>query len=397
MEREEREERKRKRKRKRGEREKREKTPEATRVEMDDGAEATATAQDQDMANAADKPQVLGYPMDDAVKILMRNATEAFGFAPRDTFRAILRPRETKERHENPIRTLDYLPLKAIVKEFDSNKALSETSRRIVAVHPRRVNDWTDDWAIDFKSVRIAEEVVEGMMVQEEDRLREMYDNFHKHPVGSNFAAWAFKAIVHRLFSNGWRPDSDTPQPVLMTKSKNPPIFSVDPSSSPTHSFASPLRTDARTATWVDFTHRVRLLDDIYSIPTMSNNSLFDSFTINTNKAKATAVISIFQITTSQTHYGSAEGYAVIHRIVDSVRRRIQAGIRDKKTRDQTEVKIDVVYFLVCPEDRFDHEWHMPAGWDEITQANDHRGDCYFIRIPASYLTVCDVYSILTS
>ena len=417
------------------ERDGRGKRREETGMGMYDGAEAKATVQDQDMANAADKPQVLGYLMDDAVKILVRDATEAFGFAPRDVCRAILKPQATKEKHENAIRALDYLALKALVREFNLNKALSELSRRVVAVNPRRIDDHTDHWTIDFKSVRIADQIIEWMRVQEENHLWEIYDSFHKYPEGSNLAGWAFEAIVHRVFSNGWRPGPDMPQPILMTESKNPPIFSVNPSSSPTNSVdsyssladsvassssptnsvdsspspinsmdsfspssnsvTSPLRTHTRTVVRVKFNHayalNVTLRDNRYCIPISSNSPLFDSFIIDVDEVNATAVISIIQITISKRHHGSSKGYSLIHKIMNTVRKLIKERIPDKK------VDIRVVYFLVCPDDEVDHTWQMPTGWDETTTVNDHRGGCYLLRIPTSYLRVCRVYSLLSS
>ena len=165
-------------------------------MKTDDGAEAVATVPDQDIANTEDRPRVLGYLMDDALNILVRDVTESFGFAPCDVYEAILDPQEARKIHTSAIRRLNYPVLKALVKEFSENMALAGTSHELVAVHPRRIDDFTDDWAIDFKSVSIAGEVVERMRVQEEDQLREMCEFFHGYMEGSNFAGWAFEAIV---------------------------------------------------------------------------------------------------------------------------------------------------------------------------------------------------------
>ena len=366
-----------------------------TEIETGDGAEAMATVQqeapaavqDQDMpADGADRARLYGYSMDDALEVLVRDATEAFGFVTRDVYKGIFAPEDVKRTHVEAMKNLDYSALKSLVKEFSSNKVLAETSHRVVAVHPTKHDLRNDDWAIDFKSVRIAEDIAVSMRAAEDNQLREMLDTFHRYrELGSNLSGWTFKAIVHRIFSNGWS-GADVPQPVSMIESNVPPMFSVNPSSSSPASVTSPLRAKARTAIRVEFTRmfasNVTLRDDVYYIPFASNNPFFDSFTIDADKTKPTAVISIFQVTTSKVHHGSDRGYDVIHKVMNSVRKLIKARNPDENARDKTKVEIKVAYFLVCPEDKLDHEWQMPAGWDKTTKANDHRGSCYFMRIP---------------
>ena len=54
--------------------------------EMADGIGASATDQDVEMMDAANQPQALVGKVDNALEILVRNATEEFGFAPSDVY-----------------------------------------------------------------------------------------------------------------------------------------------------------------------------------------------------------------------------------------------------------------------------------------------------------------------
>ena len=156
----------------------------------------------------------------------------------------------------------------------------------------------------------------------------------------------------------------------------------------------SPLRPNAGTITRVDFTHRVfpnvTLKNDTYHVQNAPNNPLFDSFTINVNET--TPVISLLQTIASQARQGSAGGHPVVRQIMNRVREILEA--------EPPDVKIRVVYFLICPVDESDRNWEMPAGWEYgttgTTRSDRNCGDSYCIHIPPS-LRVCCVYSLLIS
>jgi len=52
-----------------------------------------------------------------------------------------------------------------------------------------------------------------------------------------------------------------------------------------------------------------------------------------------------------------------------------------KETGSNATVK--VAYFLVCPDDGPQHQWRMPAGWNEDIETHNHRGDGFCIRVHA--------------
>lgn len=361
-------------------------------MKTDDGTKPMDTNWDQEV--------------EEAFQILVRNATEEFGFSPSDVYGGIFDPYTTKRRHADALRHLDYLELEDLLRSFSRDRRLSNPLHHIVALHPSRAEMGRSDiWDIKPKSTRIAKGIVERMQSQEEGRLREMYGNFHRFAEGSALAGLVFKAIVHRVFFNGWRFGPPMPQRVLMAQSNNPPLFSVDPSSLSTipgtQMLPPPLCANARTTIRVDFTTKalvpnVTLQNDVYYIPAAQHCPLFDSFTIDADKFKSTARISIFHISISPTHQGSTDSYHLIHEIMNRVRELLKAEIPDEEIRDKTEVEIEVVYFLVCPEDEYNCTWQMPAGWDRDTTDNEHRGNVYLLRIPTLKSMVCCIYPPLT-
>jgi len=352
------------------------------RDEMGNDISASATDQDEDIVDEAGQPRAPIDNVDNALKILVHNATEEFGFAPRDVYNGVFRLSQTREGHATALENFDCAELREIVKTFNVQLGLvSGHSHRVVVVFPYPPEHLNfDGWGIDFKSIQIREKMMELMRLQEDEPLWELYEYFRGASDSSTLAGWVFEAIVHRMFPDGWQSGS-TPQPIRMASNGCvPPVFSTDPSSSTpdTLLFFKPLRADTRTVTRVDFTSRqlsgVTLDNGKYYIPTVANDSLIDSFTIDSDRSSHTVVISIFQITIFTTHGGSAEGYLRIRKIMRHVR-----GLLKEK---EFNAAVKVVYFLVCPDDKSQHEWQMPVNWEKSTKVYDHRGDGFCIRVP---------------
>ena len=101
---------------------------------------------------------------------------------------------------------------------------------------------------------------------------------------------------------------------------------------------------------------------------------------------KYTADISIFQITTSSTHRGSAKGYTIIRKIMARVRKILKDETPIVVTRKAGKAKVNVTYFLIRPEDGSHHEeWRVPAGWNNSTRTDDHRGKVFCVRAPVHH------------
>ena len=153
--------------------------------------------------------------------------------SPRDVYDGIFRFHDTESRQTRALRRLKPDRMEENVQSFSDNYGPAFTvSHCVAAVFPRpSIHPLdSDDWVIDFKSIRIARRATELMQLQDVERLREMYKFFHEFPETSAFAGWVFEAMVHRMFSNGQQP---TLQPVRMiSDGYDPPVFSTDPPSS---------------------------------------------------------------------------------------------------------------------------------------------------------------------
>ena len=134
--------------------------------------------------------------MENALKLLVLDSTEEFGFAPRDVYEGIFSPIDIKNQHANAIWKISRPGnLVALVSEFSVDCSLSDIDSCVAAMHPSENRDGDDDWEIDFKPTRIAE--MEWMEMQEDEHPREIYGALNRYQVGSALARWVLKAINH--------------------------------------------------------------------------------------------------------------------------------------------------------------------------------------------------------
>jgi len=352
-------------------------------VAADDGVGAPAKDEDEDMPDQADQSITTAHEVKQAIRILVRNATEEFGFIPRDVYDSIMDLPDMRSQHAQALSRLDYSSLKALIDTFSRDKELDKTSHRVVVVFPVENIRRNDLWGIDFKSIRIAEDAVVTMWRKERQHLREMYDGVRALPDGSVMAGRIFEEIVHRLFCEG----SKLPYGPMISNGAEPPTFftSTDP---PT--LHLPPFSDGLVELRVDFKSKlsnVTLDSGRYYIPTTTNHPLFDSFTIDTDSRPV--IISVFQMTISSKHEGSAKGYFHIRQLKTHVRKLLKDGRRSAPD-------IKARYFLVCPDDGIERRWEMPAGWWD-GERNTHRGDVFCLRVPSPRLPVRRICSLLSS
>ena len=352
------------------------------------GVRGSVTDHDEDMVDETDQPHApvdevdnaLEISVDNALGILVHNATEEFGFAPRDVYNGVLDLPTMRLQHTALARNFSYSKLKSTVEMFSMEHELDDSSSHVVVVYPLPCTMMNlDEWGMDFKSIRIAREVMEQMQLEDYRHLLEAFNFLYKDPDYSSLAGWYFEAIADRILSSGWRSDGPAPQPIPMVSDRLvPPTFSTDPDSSPSRLPFAPLRAGTRVTTPVDFAHKNKLrnltLDGKnYYKPTNANNPFFDSFTIDHDCKAHTIMISIFQITISPKCGGSPKGYLHIRKIMGRVHELL------KEAGKQATVK--VTYFLVCPESESQHQWQMPDGWK---RTGGHHGKVFCVRIPVS-------------
>jgi len=329
--------------------------------EMDDNTRASPTDRDEDMGDRTSQP----LTMDKALEILVRNAIKEFGPIPRDVYAAVFDLPTTKREHTEVAREFNHDQLKTVVESFSNRHELHKSSHRVVAVYPRQTFFRYDVWEINFKSARIAKEVVKEMQSKEAKHIRETYDLLYRIPKSSCMAGWFFESIAHRMLR------AFMLQATPMTSNRRcPPVFSTPSVSIPDKSLPY-LAPRARISMEVNLTHdlsSVTLDKDRYYVPTAVDNPLFDSFTIDPDQRPVE--ISIFQITTSSKHGGSSKGYDTI--------REIRAHVCELLEKAGLKVGIKVAYYLVCPE-HGQYEWRMPVGWGKTSK---HRGEAFSIRVP---------------
>ena len=407
-----------------------------------DNIKASVTDQDENMVEAA-QPQApvdnarAGKAIEDAraeevmddakaekaissaLKILVHNATQEFGFAPRDVYKGVFNLTVTKRRHAKKVDGLKHFQLKSIAEAFDSGGELDDISHHVVAVRPCEGTIKDDEWQIDFKSTRIERRVMEVMQLVEDKHLRETLKLLRDIPGASGLAGTVFEAIVHRTLSHGWQDANSIPQPIrMMAPDESEPLALSTESSTPGTSLppCALLRAETRTPMRVPFTNEfsgVVLDGSRYYTPTSATQPLFDSFIVDFVEPNI-AVISVLQITISPRHGGSSQGYKDIRALMIHVRKLLEKKLLEKdlpeqeppqkrskqehpKTRSGQEppqqrskqkppsTTVKVVYFLVCPDDDGSkRQWDMPAGWDDEAKVNDHRGEVYCIRVPTS-------------
>ena len=340
--------------------------------ELRDDIRAPTRDQEQMLVDQAEQ-QVPAYriKLEKALAILVRTATEEFGFIPRDVYNGIVDLPGKRRQHAEAVDGLDYSNLSNLIRAFTYNKELGMTSRCVFVMFPTENWTTTDDWKIDFKSVRVAELAGEALRRGEDQRIREIYNSIRGLWDGSTLAGRIFEPIAHQVFREGsalqYYPMTSTAAGV------EPPTFSTL-----TTAPASDLPSfpGGRVDTTVDFKSKlsnVTLESNRYYVPAGTNHPLFDSFTIDS--ISRPVVISVFQMTIASKHQGSAQSYFQIRRLKTHVRKLF-------KDMGVTPPTIEARYFLVCPEDEVERRWEMPAGWGK-GERNTHRGKVFYLRVPS--------------
>ena len=87
--------------------------------------------------------------MNTALNILLHNAIEEFGRAPRDVYHGIFHLSETRDQHDAHVRRLTYAKLSDLVAVFAETHGLDEFSHHVVAVNVEQIvaarfDKWTN-------------------------------------------------------------------------------------------------------------------------------------------------------------------------------------------------------------------------------------------------------------
>ena len=347
---------------------------------MDGGSRASTTGQDETKVDEAGEP----WAVDEAFETLVRNAIDKFGFAPHDVYEGVFRLSTATTDHTNAVRNLRWAELKLIISTFTREMSLDVGSHRVVAVYPlpNPPSDYRDGWSIEIKSYEITRQVLDRLKEEEDISIREVIDYFRKIPEGSTYAGRWFEMTAHRVLSRGWLAGDPVPQPIHMESHLSPRdrhlIFSTEPPSTTSTWPPAPVRTVPRMTTSLNFPDEiseVTLHGGRYYKPIAPDLPFFDSFTTDHDHDRDALVISIFQMTISSEHRGSAEDFDLIRKIMAHVAKLLEEA-------GHPATKVEVVYFLVGLTGEHERKWHMPHAWEKDTSDYDHRGSVFCIKFP---------------
>ena len=150
------------------------------------------------MADETGQSQALEDNVDSALKILLHNAIEEFGFAP-DVYRGVLHLPETGSEHIAAVKSLRFSHLVTIAEKFSRDFSVDDFAHRVVAVYPDPNSDVRyHKWEMDFKSARIAREAVDSMRIKEPKQPPETCNLLRHIRMGSILAERVSNAIAHQ-------------------------------------------------------------------------------------------------------------------------------------------------------------------------------------------------------
>ena len=121
------------------------------------------------------------------LEILVQNATEEFGFFPRDVYCGVFNLPYSRAEHDPALGGFSCARLKSLLEEF---RNFNIDSDLVIAVHPIHVGSNIDLWRVDFKSNQIAEKVVELLRLEEDTHLQETYNILKANSKTSSMAGW---------------------------------------------------------------------------------------------------------------------------------------------------------------------------------------------------------------
>ena len=185
-----------------------------------DDNEVLAMNQDEGAVDQAKRSQVPVYSVEQVLEILVRIATEEFGFIPRDAYEGILDLPAMRKLHTEALDELDYSNLRSLIGAFGFIKELDITLHRVVVVFPIENRTLSDIWEIDFKSIRIAEHVVETMRSTNHEYIQRLYDDIHRTAGSLSLTGRIFKEISRRVFCKG-----STLRYLMISNGAEPPTF----------------------------------------------------------------------------------------------------------------------------------------------------------------------------
>ncbi len=349
---------------------------ESSESDEDDGT-AEGGQVDQAAGGSEFRDQELSKDIDHAFRLLLNDAIDKYGFVARDVYNSILlSPILALRDHEDAIEFATYQSLSAMVHHFAVHQSFADRDN-IFTMSPVPLSHDYTDFALDFKSTWVAEQVMRRMADAENERLIDMYRHFKDYSQSSLLAGHCLKPIAFRLLTAhhtddflfvrmAGDPTQDAPIfKATLNRSSNKLPFSIHPGKSE----------------YYDDNAIGSLKPGPLYIPNNDRNPLFDALWIDFAESDTSIVYTlwVFQVSKSIVYHGSARGYKRIRQVMSALKR--SAAMLGKSAQ------VSVSYVYACAPETQTAEWQLPKGWSKnVVAETNHQGEvfCWQIPIPVS-------------
>ena len=338
---------------------------------------------------------------EDALGYLLEAAIERFGYSARDVFNAVFNYNASTRYHQEGFTTIQHTDFQAAVSALSINQSADHSiSHRILALSPVYLGPFERVcWEVKFKSDWVGKSISEQLGAAEDVKLRRLIRFLQRIPAAGALTGQLLEPFAHASIANStgdfW--------PLINVASNNadPPRFTVlRDSISDDVQFSKIKRKIVKFQSIADLS----MENTVYYIPADPNFPLFDSFTVDLDHSKKSAILWVLQMTASRLHGGSAKGYLKIRNIIENLKNQLGGDPPPKKTAKvaagqiSSALHVRVCYVLVIPQGNYQSpsQWDFPEGWNTNCVRHDHRGNVYGLEVS---LAVCStiVKNILSS
>jgi hypothetical protein len=343
---------------------------------MDDETGVDAT----DDATGSGATNNVAVEVDDVVDKILDNTIEAYGSSPRDVYTSIQAPVLAQVRITTAMTSETYIGLRDAVLRLERSEAGNTFSHSIFSTHitePLKSThlrtsigfevQFKSHWikAMVLKHLEFLQHLDTAVMIKEMKAVRHsaslagfLYEGFAAKELAVGLPPRDLVSIKANVRTTTFfvpNRGRTTKSPFNRPRERSYPSFSTGPAA---------LEFDVGPG---------KSLDDYFWIPMAPNNPLFDAFVIEFNQN--VAVVWIIQMTLSETHGGSEQGYQMIRLIKTKVQEAMETiHTKQQKRRKANNVKLN--YVLVSPDPG---QWKLPKkNWQSYKggvyyQCVDHR------------------------
>ncbi|KAF4607355.1 hypothetical protein EYR38_001423 [Pleurotus pulmonarius] len=277
------------------------------------------------------------------------NASEKWGWAPRDIYTAITNEQNLEIALTTALLGLDTLRqlLKLLTEAITGSADNSESeSHDIISLYQCP----TGGPLMDFKSPYIRYRVQERIGIVHPEEARTFIHLLRYHRESAPLYGWAFENLVFSILC-GPMNQGDLSPPCLASVSPDGTKWSLqidpsDPGQAPT---SRPPHPVGRTRVTFDNLGNVTLDDTKLFVPPQPNFPFLDAFFLQFDRQESHVVVVVLQVTTSLKHHGSAKGYAFLERLRTHLE---HLGGRENPARAgkrSKEVQVSFTYRLMVP------------------------------------------------